>query len=602
VTSSGEPPTSFPYPHNSPTWGDSTSISADGRFVVFTSYATDLVPADTNQRADVFVRDRVTNTTLRVSLSNSGEQGNGSSFGRDISADGRYVVFLSLATNLVFGDTNGCGDLFVRDRLLGTTERVSVSSAGQQANDDCLGPAEISADGRYVAFWDLASNLVPGDTNGYKDVFARDRVLGTTERVNLSSSGNQTNRREGGYNVSASISADGRYVAFSSQATNLVPGVHGWAQVYLRDRTACTTELVSMNMDGGTSASSGTSGARISADGRYVVFTSWASDLVPGDTNDWGDVFLRDREAGTTERLSVSSTGQQGTRPESRGLRWQPGGISADGRYVVFESALAGLVPGDPNDFTKVFLRDRVAGTTEPVAVNMSGEGSRGSYPSISADGRCIAFESGASDLVPGDAEYGIDSFVRDLDARFHDVPSCFWAFPHIEACVSAEIVYGYGDNTYHPKYDVSRAQMAVFLSRALAGGDDNVPDGPADATFDDVPTDHWAYKYIEYCVANDIVQGFEPVTYSPTVTVSRDAMAVFISRAVAGGDDNVPAGPDTATFDDVSTNHWAYKYIEYCAAEDIVHGYDPVTYGPTVTVSRDQMAVFICRAFDLST
>jgi hypothetical protein len=143
---------------------------------------------------------------------------------------------------------------------------------------------------------------------------------------------------------------------------------------------------------------------------------------------------------------------------------------------------------------------------------------------------------------------------------------------------------------------------MAVFISRALAGGDANVPDGPDTATFDDVPTDHWAFKYVEYCVANGVVQGFDPVTYAPTVIVSRDAMAVFISRAVAGGDGNVPDGPDTATFDDVPTDYWAYKYVEYCVANDIVQGYDPLTYGPTITVTRDQMAVYICRAFDLPT
>jgi hypothetical protein len=133
-----------------------------------------------------------------------------------------------------------------------------------------------------------------------------------------------------------------------------------------------------------------------------------------------------------------------------------------------------------------------------------------------------------------------------------------------------------------------------------IASGDDEVPEGPPEAAFDDVPTDHWAYKYVEYCVANDVVQGYDPVTYGPGDIVGRDSMAVFISRAVAGGDGNVPAGPDTATFDDVPTDYWCYKYIEYCVANDIVQGCDSVTYGPTGVVTRDQMAVFICRAFDL--
>ncbi len=218
----------------------------------------------------------------------------------------------------------------------------------------------------------------------------------------------------------------------------------------------------------------------------------------------------------------------------------------------------------------------------------------------------CI--DSGLTVSDHGDLDYwgntvpsglGVDRGAHEYP-RFSDVPDDHWAFHEVTACVDAGIVQGYDDGCYHPEYPVSRDQMAVFISRAFADGDDRVPDGPAQATFDDVPPDHWAYKYIEYSVANDIVQGFDPITYGPTVTLSRDAMAVFISRAVAGGDASVPEGPAEATFDDVPTDHWAYKYIEHCAAEGIVHGYDPVTYAPTCTVTRDQMAVFISRAFKL--
>jgi len=183
----------------------------------------------------------------------------------------------------------------------------------------------------------------------------------------------------------------------------------------------------------------------------------------------------------------------------------------------------------------------------------------------------------------------------------FGDVPPDHWAHDEIVACSGAGIVSGYGEGLYQPTWPVSRDQMAVFMSRALAGGDDNVPDGPTEATFNDVPTDNWAYKYVEYCVANGVVQGFDEVTYGPTVAVSRASMAVFIARAVAGGDGEVPIPPVVPTFNDVPTQHWAYKYIEYCAAEGIVHGYDPTTYGPEVTVGRAQMAVFISRAFSLT-
>ncbi len=183
----------------------------------------------------------------------------------------------------------------------------------------------------------------------------------------------------------------------------------------------------------------------------------------------------------------------------------------------------------------------------------------------------------------------------------FADVPPDHWAHDEIVACASAGIVGGYGEGLYEPTWSVSRDQMAVFISRALAGGDDNVPDGPTEATFNDVPTDNWAYKYVEYCVANGVVQGYDAVTYAPTVTVSRASMAVFIARAVAGGDGSVPVGPAVPTFNDVPTEHWAYKYIEYCADGGIVQGYDPTTYGPEVTVGRAQMAVFISRAFSLT-
>jgi len=192
---------------------------------------------------------------------------------------------------------------------------------------------------------------------------------------------------------------------------------------------------------------------------------------------------------------------------------------------------------------------------------------------------------------------------------KFPDVPAWgfgtdgldpHWAYYQVMACVEARIVSGYGDGTYQPTESVARDTMAVFIARAMAGGDANVPAGPDTATFNDVPTDYWSYKYIEYCVANDVVQGYDAVTYGPANLVNRDSMAVFIARAVAGGDAGVPAGPAEATFDDVPTDYWSYKYIEYCAANDVVQGYDAVTYGPTVPVTRDQMAVFITRAFGL--
>ncbi len=385
------------------------SISADGRYVAFDSFASNLVAGDTNNNRDVFVRDRQAGTTERVSVDSSGAQGNNSSgLGLAISADGRYVAFTSSASNLVSGDTNTYTDVFVRDRQAGTTERVSVDSNGVQANYESLFPA-ISADGRYVAFHSAASNLVAGDTNGTIDIFVRDRQAGTTERVSVDSGEAEANNDS----YSAAISADGRYVAFSSRASNLVSGdTNNFDDIFVRDRQAGTTERVSV--DSGEAEANGYSySAAISADGQYVAFDSGASNLVSGDTNAYTDVFVRDRQAGTTERVSVDSSEAQGnfggTDPS----------ISADGGYVAFTSDATNLVPGDTNVSLDIFVRDRQAGTTERVSLDSGGaEGNHhSSEPSISGDGRYVAFQSAASNLVPGDTNNASDIFVRDRQA-----------------------------------------------------------------------------------------------------------------------------------------------------------------------------------------
>ena len=301
---------------------DFPAISADGRYVAFSSLGSNLVPGDTNGTDDVFVRDRVAGTTSRVSVSSTGARANLSSRGASISADGRYVAFVSGASNLVPEETNVYVDVFVRDRVAGTTSLVSVTSTGAPADDESCCGTSISADGRYVAFNSLASNLVLGDSNLADDVFVRDRVAGTTRRVSVSSSGAQANS----FSVAPSISADGRYVAFVSYASNLVPGdTSRSVDVFVRDLVAGTTTRVSVSSSGAQAMGSSDMPST-SADGRYLAFVSLASNLVPGDTNDTDDVFVRDQVAGTTSRVSVSSTGGQGS-----GLSFLPS-ISDDGR------------------------------------------------------------------------------------------------------------------------------------------------------------------------------------------------------------------------------------------------------------------------------
>jgi len=385
------------------------SISADRRFVAFTSDATNLVPGDTNGLADIFVYDRLTGTTERVNVDSGGLQAlGGISDDASISADGRYVAFGSDATNLVPGDTNARFDAFVRDRQSGTTERVSVTSGAVEGNDNS-GEPSISADGRYVAFESFATNLVPGDSNGTYDIFVRDRQSGTTERVSVATGGAQANSNS----RFPSIAANGLCVAFWSQATNLVPGdTNGFQDVFIRDRLGATTERVSV-ASGGAQANDISGLSSISADGRYVAFESPATNLVPGDTNALWDAFLRDRLLGTTERVSVASNGTQGN-----GHGGDPS-ISTDGRYVAFESAANNLVSGDTNGTFDIFVRDRLAGTTERVSIDSLGTQGDGSSLdcSISPDGRCVAFQSAATNLVAGDTNSTSDIFVRDSGA-----------------------------------------------------------------------------------------------------------------------------------------------------------------------------------------
>ncbi|MEG3960548.1 TolB family protein, partial [Microcoleus sp. herbarium2] len=280
----------------------SPSISADGRFVAFYSRASNIVPGDTNSTRDIFVRDTLTNTTTRVSVDSAGNQENGTSFfyAPSISADGRFVAFYSEASNLVPGDTNNTFDIFVRDRLTNTTTRVSVDSAGNQANRKSEG-ASISADGRFVAFQSDASNIVPGDTNIRRDIFVRDRLTNTTTGVSVDSAGNPANN--GSYNPS--ISADGRFVAFESPASNIVPeDTNRSFDIFVRDRLTNTTTRVSVD-SAGNAGYIASYNASISADGRFVAFSSDASNLVPGDTNSDRDIFVRDTLTNTTTRVSV---------------------------------------------------------------------------------------------------------------------------------------------------------------------------------------------------------------------------------------------------------------------------------------------------------
>ena len=386
------------------------SISADGRFVAFTSNASNLVDADTNGASDVFVYDRTTQETERVSVSSTGAQANESSNEPSISADGRFVAFVSGARNLVADDTNGEQDVFVYDGTTQETERVSVSSTGAQVNNYSHTPA-ISSDGRFVAFQSRAKKLVDADTNGVSDVFVHDRV---THRDPAGQC--QLDRGPGPQPQRPSVDLRRwavRRVHLGIGSTLVRADTNGADDVYVHDRITGKTRRVSVSSTG-TQADSMWDGSyepSISAGGRFVAFFSEASNLVRADTNGSWDVFVRDRFTHTTRRVSVSSTGAQ-----ANGRSMNPS-ISAHGRFVAFTSNASNLADADTNGTWDVFVYDLTTHLTRRVSVSSTGvEGDVSSEswdPSISASGAFVAFASLSRFLVTDDTNGTSDVFVR---------------------------------------------------------------------------------------------------------------------------------------------------------------------------------------------
>jgi Tol biopolymer transport system component len=398
------------------------SISADGRVVAFDSLATNLAAGDTNGKRDVFVHDRVTGETTLVSLGQGGTAANNESQSPSVSADGRYVAFESLASNLVPGDTNLAWDVFVHDRVTGETTRASVSSAAAEALGTSTSPS-ISGDGRFVAFYSSAADLVPGDVNGVGDVFVRDRLTGTTSLVSVAFDGTSADDAS----TMPSISADGRVVAFESWATNLLvpPGdclapalgddCNGMMDVYVRDRLTGTTVRASVDPSG-LDPDSESRYPSVSADGTAVAFESWATNLlpelapgVPADTNWTIDVFVRDLAAGETWRASVGAGGLEGVYPSV------DASLSSDGSRVAFVSWSDDLVGGAPDDIADVLVHLRATGHTIRASVSALGVPGNGDSLDafLCADGSTVAFSSLANALVPNDLNVQQDVFVR---------------------------------------------------------------------------------------------------------------------------------------------------------------------------------------------
>ena len=376
--------------------GDSgqPSISDDGRFVAFETDATNLINfADFNRARDVYVRDR-RGETIAVSVDAGGGVGNGNSSNPAISRNGGFVAFQSVASSLVGGDTNARSDVFLQGLTIPNTgsgprsirvtgiSRISIATDGTQGDGDSANPS-ISANGRYVAFQSTATNLVSGDANGRSDIFVRDTTTGITVLV----SKNDADTIADGNSTLPSISADGRFVAYVSRATNLVSDdANSSADVFLHDRDAdgngvldeaggTTVVCVSRASDGSEGdddsglglPSQGPLGGRpsVSDDGRFVAFYSEATNFAPLDANNFGDIFLHDTAAASTDRMSVSVGGAEGNLDSSNAA------LSGNGLFLAFNSNSDTLAPNDLNLVADVFgveIDLGLAGNSSPAA------------------------------------------------------------------------------------------------------------------------------------------------------------------------------------------------------------------------------------------
>jgi Tol biopolymer transport system component len=413
--------------------------------------------------------------TKLVSVSSSEEQGNSDSqYNVAITPNARFVAFQSDADNLAAADGDGLPDVFLRDRKQGRTTLVSrekVPAADDGGSGVC--GLDMTPDHRYVAFDSDSERLVPHDDNSTDDVFVRDLKKGKTSLVSVSSSGKRAN---GSSCYDVHISADGRYVAFASDATKLVHhDDNGAADVFVRDLKRGTTTLVSKAASGGVGEdSSGVEGIDMSATGRFVAFDSLAEDLVGSDGNTQRDVFVRDLRSGKTRLVSVSSSESQG------GADSEGAAMSPSGRFIAFTSEAEDLAGNDGNGNLDVFLRDRKKGMTRLVSLASNGDagedhsGYQATFGhetmAVSGDGRYVAFDSFAENLTGNDGNGWIDVFVRDMKK-------------HKTRLVSEALggTSGNDESAYYAATMTPDARYVVFNS----GADDLVGSDPNGSTYD---------------------------------------------------------------------------------------------------------------------
>lgn len=353
-----------------------------------------------------------------ISASVDGNPGNAwMTYDPAVSANGRFVAFYSDATNLVPGDLNNVRDAFVKDRISGEIEIVSVPSNGEQSTAFSQGTdIAISWNGRFVAFVATDGNLTSDDSNNASDIFLHDRQTGETWCVSLNMSGVPAN----GASLYPSLSADGRYVAFYSGANDLVPGdTNGYSDIFVRDMQNAVTRRVSVSSTGVQGDRDSRDGVAISADGSIVAFATFATNLHPAFETPHGGVFIHNIPTGETELVSPGMLGEA-----PNGAANIPA-LSADGQVVAFQSLASNLVLQDTNGTYNIFAYDRRDGKTHLVSANSTGESADGpSYDlDISGDGRYVVFTSRSKNLIPDSDDMGL--YFHDLQ---HGTTDCVWA------------------------------------------------------------------------------------------------------------------------------------------------------------------------------
>ncbi|MBK7191349.1 MAG: PD40 domain-containing protein [Myxococcales bacterium] len=380
-------------------------LTTDGAVIAFQSEGA-LAADDTDTLQDIYLRDPTAATTTRVSVASTGAPAGARSVGLALSGDGRFVAFHSDSSALVPGDSNGVDDVFVHDRVLHETERVSVSSDETQANCGSYRPS-LSADGRFVAFDSCTTSWaeVAGKTLAVLDVFVRDRLTGTTILVSTHPLGDPGARWDH-HSTDPVLSADGAVVAFASRSSTIADkgGTSTSSEIYAHALATGANEWVSRHgpLLGQPPDSFHPS---VSGAGRHVAYESVETTQVAGDGNQDRDIFVRDRQTGVTERVNVSSTGAEAQElGTTTGQGSHTASISDDGRLVAFVSYATNLVGGDGNATRDVFIRDRLLGLTTRVTGDDGAEPDGASEgPSLSGDGQWIAFVSGATNLVVPD-------------------------------------------------------------------------------------------------------------------------------------------------------------------------------------------------------